>query len=505
MAKELPTGSRLAGYSIDRVVAKDGLATTYAAEQVASGRACRLTLFHNVDPDGEPWRRFSRESEQLRALGQPCLPETLEFAVTPEGVPFYAVALPDGEDLASRLRRSGALTTREALAMARQLAAALHAAHSIDILHTALQPENVYLVSSKSSISDGAGFQRALLLGLGVSRLLEASLPGVPLVGQPAYMAPEQVSGLPFDVGPAADQYALALLVYQALTVSQPFRSGSAASSLLQVVRTVPEPVRALRPDLPPHIEAALARALHKERTSRFATLPEFLLALEGNISPSEGLAQLTEPWLLPGKSAEAARLRALAIGGSAPSLASVARELAEPGGEGGGLLELGAVPQAVEDGATIPNTMEDVMRLAVPAPRPAPVESSGDTLVKSKVEISDAGQNEGGGETLVLRGGEKTDPAMPRPRAGAAGDLPPSTPVTPLSRPERRSDGTPPSGTPAVPNLHALARAAESGNSLTLPPPSSPGIVHAARWGERSLFALAGLLLGLLLGVLLS
>lgn len=383
MGKELPQGSRLGAYAIERMLQRAGLAEVYAARQVLpTERPCRLTVF-NVDPDSEPWARFARETSQLKALEHPGIAELREVGKSDAGVPYLVQMLPEGEDLAARLRKGGALTTREAVALARQVAAALHAAHGIDVIHRDLQPENIFLVerskSAKAESDEEPPFERVQVLGFGVTRMIEAALGGTMLVGQPEYMAPEQITGFVMDVGPAADQYQLALIVYQALTASRPFRGESVGATLLQVVRSVPEPLRALRPDIPAHIEAAVMRALSRDRLARYPSLPAFIEALQGDDPPPAGLPELTDVWLRPSARADAARQRALTISGAAPSFQSVALGL----GSGGG----GGVPEIVEDSATVPNTMEEVMRLAVPPERIEVLESTAPVVTDSEAK----------------------------------------------------------------------------------------------------------------------
>ena len=206
------------------------------------------------------------------------------------------------------------------------------------------------------------------MLGFGVTRMLEAALGGTILVGQPEFMAPEQITGFAMEVGPAADQYALGLVIYQALTSSRPFRGDSVGATLLQVVRSVPEPLRALRPDIPAHVEAAVMRALSRDRHARFPSLPAFVAALQGGDALPPGLLELTDPWLRPSPRADAAQQRALAVSGAAPSFQSVALGLTNANS---------GVPEIVEDSATVPNTMEEVMRLAVPPERIEVLEST--------------------------------------------------------------------------------------------------------------------------------
>ena len=348
MGRELPQGTTVGRCTVERLHERHGLSEVYAAVGHV-GQACRLSFFH-IDPDGQPWRRFVAESQQLGALNHPCLAEVLETAVTPDGRPYQVVSLGPGEDLASRLRRSGALTMPEALTVAQQVGAALHSLHALDLIHRGLSPERIFLCEGGDAVRP-----RVRLLDAGVTRLLDDSAAGA-LLGNPEYKAPEQLVGFSIDVGPAADQYALALLVYQSLTSSRPFKSDSAAGTIMQVVRGTAEPLRALRPDLPRGVETAVMRALAKERTARYASVAEFLLALQGGEPLDESLDALVGGWLRSADAAQVAIRQAQAQADSKPSFQVVALNM------GGG-----AVPEIVEDQATVPNTMDEVMRLAVP------------------------------------------------------------------------------------------------------------------------------------------
>lgn len=498
MGKELPQGSRLGAYVIERMLQRTGLAEVYAARQVLpTERPCRLTVF-NVDPDSEPWERFAREAAQLKALEHPGITEIREVGKSDTGLPFVVHMLPDGEDLAARLRKGGALTTREAVSMARQVAAALHAAHSIDVIHRDLNPENIFLVerAKTTKVADGEEppFERVQVLGFGATRMLEAALGGTMLVGQPEYMAPEQITGFAMEVGPAADQYALALIVYQSLTASRPFRGESVGATLLQVVRSVPEPLRALRPDIPAHVEAAVMRALSRDRLARYPSLPAFIEALQGDEPPPAGLLELTDAWLRPSARADAARHRALTIGGAAPSFQSVALGL----GAGGG----GGVPEIVEDSATVPNTMEEVMRLAVPPER---IE-----VLESTAPVSTEPDAQPVAPRVRPLPGVASQAARALAQAGKAGiealdtTSPDSVPERPMGAPDSQSPveiSTDPQGD--------IAQKAETKDPTDRVPAarppaavSRPAIQSGAQ--QRLLWAFLGLILGFILGYVL-
>lgn len=501
MGKELPQGSRLGAYAIERLVLRTGLAEVYAARQVVpTERPCRLTVF-NVDPDSEPWERFSREAAQLKALEHPGIAEIREVGKSEAGLPFMVHMLPEGEDLAARLRKGGALTTREAVALARQVAAALHAAHGIEVIHRDLTPENIFLVERAKNLKVADGeeppFERVQVLGFGVSRMLEAALGGTMLVGEAEYMAPEQITGFAMEVGPAADQYALALIVYQALTASRPFRGDSVGATLLQVVRSVPEPLRALRPDIPAHVEVAVMRALSRDRLARYPSLAAFIEALQGEDAAPAGLAELTDAWLRPSARADAARQRALTVSGAAPSFQSVALGLSSGGG--------GGVPEIVEDSATVPNTMEEVMRLAVPPERIEVLESTAPVTTESGARPAGAMPRQHplpGVANQAARALAQAIKAGPEVVDNTARDAvaPPAAPSPPAAEPPL-DISVDPNGEVALKSelKEPTDRVPAARKPVSLETPATqPGA------GQRLLWAALGLLLGLLLGYLL-
>lgn len=388
MGRELPQGRRVGNYAVERLLGKGGLSAVYAARQALIERPCVLTVFH-LDPEADPWLRFRREVEQMNALKHPAVIETLDVGTTFDGIPYLVTELIPGEDLATRLRTSGALTLAEALALSRQVGAALHAAHAVGVVHRDIRPGTLFLVSPDPETEPT--FERVKVLGFGVGRLLMSTVSGMALVGAPEYMAPEQILGNDLDVGPRADQYALAVVLYQALTTTRPFLGDSVGATLLAVARGESEPLRALRPDIPVHVEDAIHRALSRDPEARFPDLMTFLQALQEGVPLPVGVAELTEPWLSPPSTVEDAEAAEalldelgatpaapLSLGVSAalslakrardqgPELLSMADKDGAPSQRSPGT---GGVPQFTMEmaSATMPYSMESVMRLAVP------------------------------------------------------------------------------------------------------------------------------------------
>lgn len=479
MGRELPQGTSVGAYFIERLQERNGLSEVYAARG-PSGELCRLSFFH-IDPEGLPWKRFLAESQQVRALSNPCLAEIAETAVSSDGRPYQVLMLGDGEDLGVRLRR-GALSVDEALICAEQMGAALVALHSLDLSHRGLCPERIFLSRGSDPVQP-----RVRVLDVGVTRLLDDSVPGG-LIGNPEYKAPEQLNGLSIDVGPAVDQYTLALLLYQALTSSRPCKADSPAATILQVVRGGIEPLRVLRPDVSKTVDAAITRALGKERQARFPAVADFLSVLRGSTPRDPALESLIGNWLRGSDSTAAAIQHAQAQADSKPSFQVVALGMADA--------SAGGVPQIVEDQATVPNAMDEVMRLALPieqvplvpsspvvAAKSGPVAGSAPIVISSPVLIDSrptpvAGEAAPSGKTAAGSSpiaADKTDPHAVQPAAPRSGISEQST------GPTSQSEDT---------NKTALAAAAATGI----------GSVQRSPMVERAVLAVIGIVIGFLL-----
>jgi hypothetical protein len=148
-------------------------------------------------------------------------------------------------------------------------AKALHYAHSRGVVHRDIKPSNILLTQDGDvRIVD---FGIALVSDSDVSRL-----EGV--AGSPAYMSPEQVQG--HDLDPRSDLYSLGAVMYEMLCGHRPFRAGALGKLLRQVVQATPEPLRAVRPEIPQELEAIVSRALEKEPGSRYRSGAEFAAEL---------------------------------------------------------------------------------------------------------------------------------------------------------------------------------------------------------------------------------
>lgn len=267
----------LAGrYAIEQEAGRGGMAVVYRARDLRHARTVAIKVFGDeFAARGDDADRFLREIRIAAQLAHPhVLPlhdsgEVEASGADDSGLLYYVMPFVAGPSLRDRLRAEKQLPVEDAVRIARTVAAALDHAHRHDVLHRDVKPENILLQDGEAVVAD-FGIARALRGAAGDTR----TLPGLAL-GTPAYMSPEQATG-DEHVDARSDQYALACVVFEMLAGQPPFVGGNLRATLLQHIQAPPPSLRALRPEVPPGLERAIARALSKQPDERFASLAEF-------------------------------------------------------------------------------------------------------------------------------------------------------------------------------------------------------------------------------------
>jgi serine/threonine protein kinase len=188
----------------------------------------------------------------------------------------------DGETLAAKLRRLGRLPEHEVAAIARQLAAALGAAHAAGVVHRDFKSDNVILCAGPAGEP-----ARAVVTDFGLARSTLVA-PGTPtvstetgvVIGSVAYMAPEQVRANE-RAGPASDIYALGVVLFETLTGQLPFVGRTPVATALMRLKLDAPPPSAIRPELGTRWDAVVGRCLAREPAARFARVADVAEAIE--------------------------------------------------------------------------------------------------------------------------------------------------------------------------------------------------------------------------------
>jgi eukaryotic-like serine/threonine-protein kinase len=262
-------------YVIHERMASGGMGEVYAATHVRlPGRLAIKVLAPHLAADPAAVARFCREAAIASVLRHPHVVQVLDFDVGAGQLPFLVMERLDGKDLAQHLLLHGPLSLERVVAIVRQLASALAAAHRLGIVHRDLKPANVMLV-------DYEGLPDFVkVLDFGVSKIAGVERGQGAVLGTPSYMAPEQAEGRGDEVDARTDQFSLAVLGYVLLTGRQPFPGHTTAEVLERIIGADPAPLTGRVPWPAAAVERVLARALSKRPAERFARVTDLGEAL---------------------------------------------------------------------------------------------------------------------------------------------------------------------------------------------------------------------------------
>jgi WD40 repeat protein/serine/threonine protein kinase len=319
----------LGDFVLGSVLGHGGCGTVYRAEQRMLGRSVVVKVIHrSLSARRDAAERFAREAQLASRFDHPYAAHIYSFGIEHDGLMWIAMELIDGTPLGQLVRQSGPMGLERFVGLFERLCDVVQSAHDQGIVHRDIKPSNVMVIAR-------AGRLMPKLVDFGLAKLIDAGDVDVgqaagpreldgsssngtgvrarglthqgQVLGSPMYMAPEQWRDAA-TAGPLADQYALALVAYEALTGSRPF-AGATIEELARQHRVAPLP--ALPGNLPPALHTVLARACAKRAEQRFATLtelaaalrdatldatsePEAASAISDEVSPYPGLASYT-------------------------------------------------------------------------------------------------------------------------------------------------------------------------------------------------------------------
>jgi serine/threonine protein kinase len=295
-------GKTLSHYRITEQLGKGGMGEVYLAEDTTLDRRVALKFLPEAfTSDPERMARFEREAKLLASLNHPNIAGIygLEQA---DGNRFLVLEYVEGETLQTRLKK-GALPLEDTLALCRQIAEGLEAAHEKGVIHRDLKPANVMITAEEKVKILDFGLAKALTdetqsIDPADSPTITDAMtqPGV-VLGTAAYMSPEQAKGKSVDK--RADIWAFGCILYECLTGKKAFEGETVTETLAAILRGEPD-WEALPSTTPQNIRFVLRRSLEKEKNRRLRDIGDIQIEIEEarHIGGVTTLAKKSHPWL---------------------------------------------------------------------------------------------------------------------------------------------------------------------------------------------------------------
>lgn len=273
------------GYTVERPLGEGGFAVVFLVRDLALKRSLAVKV---LSPDMITSKtvldRFRREAETVAQLAHPNI-VPLHFIGQQDELLYLAMQCVDGGSIADRLKQEGRLPIDDAVRVMGEVASALAHAHKRGVIHRDIKPANV-LVDAESG--------RSLVTDFGIARTADAATLTVTgmMVGTPAYLSPEQVTGEPMDH--RVDIFALGVMAYEMLAGQVPYDAPTPTAAMMKRLAGPPQPVTTLRPDVPENVAAVISGCLATDPAERFQTAADVIRALGGEMVTTGGRATRT-------------------------------------------------------------------------------------------------------------------------------------------------------------------------------------------------------------------
>ncbi len=264
---------RVGPYKLIRLIGKGGMGAVYEAVQEPIERRVAVKILHGrYAQEPEIATRFFNEARAVNIVDHPGIVQISDYGQLPTGVAYLVMEFLKGETLGERIKRAaGRMPVPEVVRLARQIAAALAAAHEKGVIHRDLKPDNVMLVPDPDPESPGR--IRVKLLDFGIAKVAAevsqnaANTAADVVMGTPKYMSPEQCRGAG-SVDDKSDVYALGIILFEMLVGKPPF-VGATGEILAKQIYNQPPQLREVAPWVPEQLAALVHRLLVKSKADR--------------------------------------------------------------------------------------------------------------------------------------------------------------------------------------------------------------------------------------------
>jgi serine/threonine-protein kinase len=276
--QESRVGSQIGPYRLRRLLGKGGMGEVYEAEDTVKDRIVALKLLPESASNDPVFRkRLQREAHAAGRLQEPHVVPIHDYGEV-DGFLFVDMRMIEGTDLRKVLKSYGPMTPARAVAIVRQIASALDAAHEAGITHRDVKPENIIINRDDFAYLVDFGIANAVtdekLTQLGTA------------VGTYAYMAPERFTN--DEVTYRADVYALACVLHECLTGSQPYAGDSVGTIITAHMMTPPPRPSGQRPGIPSAFDQVIARGMAKKPEDRYASAGDLAAAANAALTERE-------------------------------------------------------------------------------------------------------------------------------------------------------------------------------------------------------------------------
>ena len=273
----------LAGrYAVERELGHGGMAYVFLARDLRHDREVAIKVLKPDLATSIGVERFLREIRITARLEHPNIVRLYASDTIGSTMMYYVVQYVPGETLQRKLQREAQLPIDEAIAITRQVATALDYAHEHGVVHRDIKPANVLLHGDQVVVAD-----------FGLARMYDATEAGSltqssTVMGTPAYMSPEQVSG-DTELDGRTDIYSLACVFFEMVAGREPFHATTRQGYYGQHLTAERPSLCAERSNCPPEIDTAVRRAMSIVPADRFRTATDFVRALEGEVVSTPG------------------------------------------------------------------------------------------------------------------------------------------------------------------------------------------------------------------------
>src|SRR4029077_16806808 len=251
-------------YRIERKPGAGGMADVYLAEDQELGRRVAIKILNDRHAADDSFiERFRREAKNAAGLSHPNIVSIYDRGEA-EGTYYIAMEYLDGRSLKELIVGRGPAPIKVAIDYARNILAALAAAHKQGIVHRDIKPHNVLIgAEGRLKVTD-FGIARS-----GASQMTEVGS----IIGTAQYLSPEQARGAPVDQ--TSDLYSVGVVLYEMLTGQVPFTGDTPLEIAMKHLSEVPKPPSELRPEVPHDLDSVVLRALAKDPAERYQSAEE--------------------------------------------------------------------------------------------------------------------------------------------------------------------------------------------------------------------------------------